>query len=153
MKNFFFGVVVGVGLTFILLFLFPESRTLLRQLSLPESKSSPRQPSFKETQPKRTITRKAISAADFEILSFRGEWQDGRLRVIGEIRNNGNIAAGVEVEAIARNSNGTLIESTKFWPNSISNIPPGSTTGISYTITEDRRASRVELKIVQAKVW
>ena len=95
----------------------------------------------------------AISIDDFEILSFRGEWQDGRLRVIGEIRNNGNIAAGVRVEAIARSVNGTLIESTKFWPNSISNIPPGSTTGVSYTITEDRRASKVELKIIQATVW
>ena len=163
MKNFFFGVAVGVGLTFLLLFLY-QSEILLKQQSLPESKISLRQPSLKETQPKRTITRKesqpkraitrkTISAADFEILSLRSEWEVGRFRVIGEIRNNGNIAAGVEVEAIARDSNGTLIESTKFWPNSISNIPPGSTTGVSYTITENRRASRVELKIVRVTVW
>ena len=144
---------MGVGLTFLLLFLY-QSEILLKQQSLPESKISLRQPSLKETQPKRTITRKTISPADFEILSFRSEWGELGLRVIGEIRNNGNMAAGVEVEVIARDSNGTLIESTKFWPNSISNIPPGSTTGISsYTITEDRRASRVEVKIVRVRVW
>jgi len=94
-----------------------------------------------------------ISIDDFEIISYRGEWRYDTLWIIGEIKNNGGIAAGSEVEVIARDSKGMLIASSQFWPNSISNTSPGSTTGINAPITEDRRAKTIEAKVIRVKIW
>jgi len=89
----------------------------------------------------------------FEVISFYSKWEGDRLRVIGEVKNITNSAKGVQVEAIARDSNGNLIESAKFWPASIRNIPPGQTTGIGHTVTHDKRATKVELRIIDTMVW
>lgn len=102
-------------------------------------------------QPRQTSP--AISPTDFRIVSYRGEWQGERFFVIGEVKNNGNIAAGVQLEAIARDKSGMLIDSVSFWPNSVSNIPPGGTTGVKYTVTHDTRATKMELKVIAVRVW
>lgn len=94
-----------------------------------------------------------ISTSDFEILSFSPKWEDGRLRAIGELKNNGKIAAGAQVEVIARDANGQLVASNSFWPNSINNIFPGRSCGIAYTITEDPKAKKAEIKVISVKTW
>ena len=91
--------------------------------------------------------------SDFEIVSFRAEWRYGTLRAIGEIRNNGSEPAGLQVEVIALDVNGILIDSAKFWPNSVENIPPGSSCGIEHPITQDTRAQKLEIRIISVKVW
>jgi hypothetical protein len=96
---------------------------------------------------------KRISPSDFKIISHRGVWEDGYLMLKGEIRNDGNIPGGPEVEVIARDVAGILIDSKKFWPNSITNIPPGGTCGIEYYITEDKRAKSYEVKVIDVKIW
>lgn len=97
--------------------------------------------------------RPHIPLSSFEIVSFRGEWQHDTLYVIGEIKNTGHIPGGVKVEAIARDSQGVLIDSQKFWPNSTNNIQPGGSCGIKHHITDDDRASRVEIKVIDARFW
>lgn len=105
------------------------------------------------SQQKRINTEEP-SCSDFKILSIRGvRGEFGMLRVKGEIKNVGSIAAGVQIEVIARDRNGVLIDSADFWPNSIYNIPPGETRGISYPITEDRNAIAIEAKIIRVRVW
>ena len=94
-----------------------------------------------------------ISVGDIEIISYRGEWQNGSLRVIGEVKNNGSVPMGAELEAIARDKNGELIDSEKFWPNSISNIPVGGTVGVGMTVTHDSKAKTVELKVSNVRIW
>jgi hypothetical protein len=94
-----------------------------------------------------------IPLSNFEIVSFRGEWQGGTLYIIGEIRNNGDIPGGPKVEVIARNSQGMLIASEKFWPNSTDNILPGRSCGIKHYITEDTRAKTVEIKVISVSSW
>jgi hypothetical protein len=94
-----------------------------------------------------------ISPSNFEIVSFRGEWQGNTLYIIGEIRNNGNIPGGPKVEVIARDSQGMLIASQQFWPNSTDNILSGSSCGIKYPITEDTRAKTVEIKVISVSSW
>lgn len=94
-----------------------------------------------------------IPPSNFEIVSFRGEWQGGTLYIIGEIKNNGNIPGGPKVEVIARDSQGMLIASKQFWPNSINNISPGSSCGIKYHITEDTRAKTIEMKVISVNSW
>lgn len=95
-----------------------------------------------------------VPVSNFKILSFRAVWGEfGTLRVIGEVKNTGSIAAGVELEAIARDSNGNLVDVAKFWPNSVNNIPPGGSTGFKFPLTEDKSAKKVEVKVINAQVW
>ena len=94
-----------------------------------------------------------IPLSNFKIISFRGEWRYNTLYIIGEVKNIGDVPAGVEVEVIARDSNKLLIDSAQFWPNSINNIQPGSSCGIKHHITEDTRAKTLEIKVINATVW
>jgi hypothetical protein len=93
------------------------------------------------------------SPSDFKIVSYRGEWDDDRLRVVGELKNIGSVPAGAEIEVIARDSKGVLVDSQSFWPNSTNNIPVRGSCGIGYTITRNRRASKIEAKVISARVW
>jgi hypothetical protein len=101
----------------------------------------------------RKVETKGPSVNDFEIISAYSQWDGGRFRVLGEIKNNGKIAAGVQVEAIARDKNGRLVDSKDFWPNGIYNIPPGGTSGIGHTITNNTRAEKITIKVISVTVW
>ena len=94
-----------------------------------------------------------ISLTSFKIVSFDLIWEDGRLMVIGEIKNIGNVAAGVQLEAVARDKDNKLIDTVMFWPNSISNLPPGTSCGIKYKVTENPNAVQGSVRIVRAIVW
>lgn len=94
-----------------------------------------------------------VPLSNFKIVSFHGDWRRNTLYVIGEIKNIGNIAAGVQIQAIVRDSSGTLIDCESFWPNSISNIQPGASCGINYPISEEPSAQKIELTIIEAQVW
>ncbi|HUU20481.1 MAG TPA: zinc ribbon domain-containing protein [Sedimentisphaerales bacterium] len=99
-------------------------------------------------------SRSEPSRSDFKILSLKGVWREYTgLVAIGEIKNEGDIAAGVEIEVIARDKNGILVDSSRFWPNSISNIFPGETCGIDFPITEDRSAETIEAKVISVNIW
>lgn len=94
-----------------------------------------------------------IPPSNFEIVSYRGEWQGNTLYIIGEIRNVGNIPGGPKVEVIARDSHGLLIASEQFWPNSTDNILSGNSCGIKYPITQDTRAKTLEIKVISVSDW
>jgi DNA-directed RNA polymerase subunit RPC12/RpoP len=96
---------------------------------------------------------KRISPSDFEIVSYRGVWEDERLIIKGEIRNNGRVAGGPKIEVIAKDAKGELLDSRQFWPNSTNNIPPGGTCGIECTISRDKRAKTIEAKVIGVDVW
>ena len=83
-----------------------------------------------------------VPISNFKIVSFQGEWRHNTLWVIGEIKNIGTIAAGVQLEVIVRDDKGRLITSQQFWPNSINNIFPGNSCGIKYPITENKCAKK-----------
>ena len=55
-----------------------------------------------------------VPLSNFKIVSFQGDWQGDTLYIIGEITNIGNVAAGVEVQVIVRDSSGTLIDCESF---------------------------------------
>ncbi len=93
------------------------------------------------------------SEINFEIISINGRWKYGTLYAYGEIKNIGNKALGVQIEVIARDNQDNLIDSQQFWPNSVNNINPGQSVGINYPITEDKRAKKVEAKIITTKSW
>jgi hypothetical protein len=99
------------------------------------------------------VLAQSPKASDFKIVSFNGKWIDDKFYVIGEVKNNGGIPAGVQIEAIARDLSGTFIIAQKFWPNTTNNMPPGGSCEIKHPVTEDRNAQRVEVRIVAVRVW
>ncbi|MCP4969162.1 MAG: hypothetical protein GY932_01045 [Arcobacter sp.] len=142
MKNFLIGLIVGILLTMFFYNSVDKSQN-----------KNPNQFRSNSIILDKSKNENTLSTSDFEIVSYRGEWKYGNLKVIGEIKNNGSIAAGAEVEVIARDENGVLIDSKSFWPSSITNMPSQSTTGISYTITNDQRAKSISIKVIDVKVW
>ena len=112
-----------------------------------------KKPASTDTNTSHNNNSKRINISDFEIVNYRGQWDDGRFRIIGELKNNGKIAAGAQIEVIARDDSGMLIDSQSFWPNSINNIEPGSSCGIGSTITNDKRAITLEAKVIRVEIW
>ncbi len=139
------GIIVGIAAVILLLFGYNEYQKY-KVISARKdiNNSSPANSDSED---------RGISPSDFQIISFNPRWEDGRLRAIGEIKNNGKLPAGPKVEVIARDAKGELIASKSFWPNSINNIPPGGTSGIALTITEDTRAKSADIKVIGVDIW
>lgn len=89
----------------------------------------------------------------FEILSVSYRWEGNYLYVVGEVRNVSGVPMGVELQAIARDSAGRLVDVATFWPASVSNIPAGGTYGFRYAVTQQRSATSVEVKVVGSNNW
>jgi hypothetical protein len=94
-----------------------------------------------------------LSATSFEIVSSQMKWEGSYLWLVGELKNVGSVPAGAELEVIARDAKGVLIDSATFWPNSVNNLPPGGTCGIKYPVTRDATAVRLDVKVINAQVW
>ncbi|MCK9513795.1 MAG: hypothetical protein M0R28_21570 [Pigmentiphaga sp.] len=93
------------------------------------------------------------SSAEFRILSVTYRWEGDYLFVVGELQNVGGIAMGVELQAIARDASGRLVDTVNFWPASISNIAPGARYGFRYPVTQQRNAATVEVQVVSTITW
>ena len=111
--------------------------------------------SYKITTPSAPeIKRPQIS--DFVLSDISGEWDSYYYNVKGKIKNNGSFPAGVEVELIIRDNKNIIIKSTKFYPNSTSNIPQGDTMAFSYPgISEDDVEGKFSytLQIIDIVEW
>lgn len=94
-----------------------------------------------------------VSAQGFQVVSYDARWEGDYLWVVGEVRNTGNVAAGVELQVIARDAAGRLVDVATFWPGSIENIRPGMSYGFRHPVTRERSAVRVEVQIVGTEVW
>ena len=77
----------------------------------------------------------------------------GAPRVVGEVRNNSSVAAGVQLQIIVRDASGDVIGSEDFWPASVSNIPPGGTWPVGFHLPMSTGYSKVELRTIGATVW
>lgn len=95
----------------------------------------------------------ATSTGNFEVLSFSYRWEGNYLYVVGEVRNAGRSAAGVELQAVARDASGRLVDSVNFWPASINNVSPGERYGFRYPVTQQRNAVTVEVRVVSTYEW
>jgi hypothetical protein len=91
--------------------------------------------------------------SNFQIISVRGEWRGPSLYVIGEVKNIGAIPGGPKLEVIVRDSNGFLIDSAQFWPNSTVNILPGASCGVKHPVSENKNATKIELKVISVNSW
>jgi hypothetical protein len=97
-------------------------------------------------------TRRGPTEGDFEIVTYRVEDDPPATRIIGEIRNKGSVPAGVELEAVARDASGTIIDDVRFWASGATNIPPGAIQ--PFAATGPRVGTRgVELRPISVRVW
>ncbi len=89
----------------------------------------------------------------FQVVSYHYRWEGETLWVIGEVMNVGSVAAGVQLQAIARDRAGRLVDAVTFWPASVSNIRPGMSFGFRHPVTRDGAAYEVEVQIVDTEAW
>ncbi len=87
----------------------------------------------------------------FAVLDFRAIRDGyGKVSVIGEVRNVGKAARGVELQATLRNSDGRVLAVQHFQPASDSSIVPGEAWPFGYSFGRQPDAVKAELRIVGA---
>ncbi len=87
----------------------------------------------------------------FAILNFRAirDIYD-QVSVIGEIKNTGSSARGVELQASLRDPSGHILAVGHFFPSSYQSIVPGETWPFTYSFGRQEDAVDAELRIVGA---
>ena len=87
----------------------------------------------------------------FAILSFRAIRDIySQVSVVGEIRNTGAAARGVELQASLRDTHGRLLAVGHFFPASYQSIAPGEVWPFTYSFGRQEDAADAELRIVGA---
>ncbi|MFH1010402.1 MAG: hypothetical protein V1784_04105 [bacterium] len=94
-----------------------------------------------------------ISLSDIQILEWHLDREYGHTRVVGELRNNSAVAMGAQLQAIARDKEGRIIDSAEWWPASVSNIPAGSSWPIGYTISDKANIKTVTVSVIRVQIW
>ena len=72
--------------------------------------------------------------------------------ILGEVRNDNPVAAGVQLQIIARGASGRVVDNCEYWPAGRGNIAPGGTHAIGVVAT-DQPAVTFEVRIIDAHVW
>jgi hypothetical protein len=87
----------------------------------------------------------------FAVFGFRSIRDNyNRVSVVGEIKNIGSAARGVELQASLRNADGRVVAVGHFCPASNRNIVPGETWPFTYSFGVQEEAVEAELRIVGA---
>jgi hypothetical protein len=94
-------------------------------------------------------SRSYLQQDGFALLYFRAIQNDfGGVSVVGEVRNVGSTARGVELQAALRDAAGRLIAVGHFCPASYKNITPGETWPFSYSFGRQEGIVHAEMRIV-----
>ncbi len=72
--------------------------------------------------------------------------------ILGEVRNDNGVAAGVQLQVIARDASGRVVDTREYWPAGSDNIAPGATHAID-VIATDQAAETFEIRIIDARTW
>jgi len=90
----------------------------------------------------------------FAILDFSARRDHaGVVTVLGEVRNNGSVAKGVELRAILRGDNGRVIAERGFWPASLENLKPGEIRPFTFPLGGYENVAQIELQITRVRQW
>lgn len=96
-------------------------------------------------------SRSRLEQEGFAVLDFRARRDEySRVYVVGEIRNRGTAAKGVELQASLRDVGGRLLAVGHFCPASHTNIVPNETWPFAYSFGRQEDAVQAELRIVGA---
>ena len=113
--------------------------------SVPDSPSEPDSTS--------TPTGTAPSVSNIEIIQWHLDESYGTTYVVGELRNNGSVAVGVQLQAVVRDHHGHVIDSAQWWPASINNIPAGGTWPIRAGVSDKQNIGTVEVSVIRVRIW
>ena len=94
-----------------------------------------------------------LKKSKFILSDVKAKWIGGRFRVIGDVTNIGTIPAGVQLQAKALDSYGETVDVKKYWPHSFDNLDPNDSVDIGFTITKDKSAVDVEVKVISVRIW
>lgn len=140
-KNLGLGRILGLTAVIIVGFWFWMTWPMVMRRVLDDGRPRPAGPRGRE--------RSNVWADDFEILSFRAVRKEfGTLWAVGEIKNGGARPGAPELEVIARDAKGELVDRTTFFPSGVRNIPPGGTSGIGFPVTRNPLAVSLEVRVV-----
>jgi len=96
-------------------------------------------------------TRPCLQQDGFAVLYFRAMRDNfGSISVVGEVKNVGTAARGVELQASLRDAGGRLVAVGHFCPASYKNIAPGETWPFSYSFGRQDGVHHAEMRIVGA---
>ena len=102
---------------------------------------------------KSEVKKSEVKKSDFILSDVKAKWIGGRFRVIGDVTNIGTIPAGVQLQAKALDSYGETVNVKKYWPHSTDNLDPNDSIDIGFTITKDKSAVDVEVKVISVRIW
>ena len=102
---------------------------------------------------KSEVKKSEVKKSDFILSDVKAKWIGGRFRVIGDVTNIGTIPAGVQLQAKALDSYGETVDVKKYWPHSTDNLDPNDSIDIGFTITKDKSAVDVEVKVISVRIW
>ncbi len=91
-------------------------------------------------------------ADGFEIVHWRAERGVLGTVILGEVRNDNAVPAGVRLQVIARDDSGKVVETFEYWPAANRNTPPGGVELLDVVAIREP-ASSFELRIVEARAW
>jgi len=101
--------------------------------------------------PATSVSQPYLEQHGFTVLHFRAVSDDyGVISVVGEIKNTGTAARGVELQAALRDADGRVVAVGHFCPASYKNIAPGETWPFAYSFGKQRGVADAELRIVGA---
>ena len=103
--------------------------------------------------PATDVQKSEVKKYDFILSDVKAKWIGGRFRVIGDVTNIGTIPAGVQLQAKALDSYGETVDVKKYWPHSFDNLDPNDSVDIGFTITKDKSAVDVEVKVISVRIW
>lgn len=95
----------------------------------------------------------ACSPKDFTVsgVKFRREYEN--LTFTGTVTNSGSGACGVQLKVSTYDGQGTVVDTSDFWPASIRNIAPGAKENFSYFVRYDKTAKTYDVNAIDAKEW
>jgi len=97
------------------------------------------------------VSQPLLAQYGFTVLHFRAVADEyGGISVVGEIRNTGSAARGVELQASLRDANGRVVAVGHFCPASYRNIAPGESWPFAYSFGRQEGIADAELRIVGA---
>ena len=102
---------------------------------------------------KSEVKKSEVKKSDFILSDVKAKWIGGRFRVLGDVTNIGTIPGGVQLQAKALDSYGETVDVKKYWPHSTDNLDPNDSIDIGFTITKDKSAVDVEVKVISVRIW
>jgi hypothetical protein len=96
---------------------------------------------------------------DFKVKNFKIKIQQRggrrRLKLSGELINHCSAAAGAQIQIVAKDKRGKVIEKESGWPTGSTNIPPGASIkfNLGALFRYDPAMASFSAAIVAAKTW